>query len=146
MTQFADIADAVVALMQAAPALSSNVWKGRRRPVPEQAADAVIVRLRKSELDHVLQGNFTGAPTQWVTNLEVELYARPSSTQTADEVLDSLLSDVGYRIAADSTLTGSVADIRIIEIDWDDEEAADRLVSCVARCQVKHQTSNRTLE
>lgn len=146
MTQFADIADAVVALMQTAPALSSYVWKGRRRPVPEQADTAVIVRLRNSDLENVLQGNYTGAPTHWLTTLDVEIYARPSSTQTADEVLDALLSDVGDRIAADSTLTGTVADIRVIGIDWDEDETADRLVSCVARCQVKHQTANRTLE
>ena len=141
-TAFASIVGAMVAKLGAAPAVSSQVYRARLRPLAQQHSDAVVVRLLSATPS---MGAIAGGPVDWVTSVAVECYARTTST-TPDVAVDSLLGAVYAKLMSDTTLGGLCADLfpadAMADFDADGEQTA-----CITlQFEVHHRTSNLILE
>lgn len=142
VTSFSAITAAVVALLQAQPAVSENVYRARERVIGKQQLTAVSV-----QWDGAIPavGAIMGSPIDWQSKLIVECYAR-STVTGGDEAVDPLLEAVYQRIAADTTLNNLVFDIGppVLEAEYgaDGEKTGwIRMTYLVA-----HRTKNFNLE
>lgn len=142
ITSFATITGAIVALLQAEPALSQQVFRARDRQLAEEFPDAINVQFDYSTPS---RGAISGAPVDWDSKFTIECYARTSTT-TADLAVDPLLMQVYRRIAADRTLGGLVDDIGepTIEAEYTAEQQRTGWVRM--SYPVMHRTNNNTLE
>jgi hypothetical protein len=141
-TSFSKIVAEVVALLESAPAVSANVYRARSPEVPEQCADAVNVYFEGATPN---EGAIHGAPVDWRSRIVVECYTR-TSTQTADVAIDSLIEKVFEKLAADTTLGGTVAHIGMPEIDTEYNAAGQRTGWVRMTYTVEHRTSNDNLD
>lgn len=103
-TPVATVVTAVMASLQANPAVATQVARVRLRPFDAATTAAVAVRpidaqREESSLD------FTGLST-WAVRFAVECYARSSSAP--DLAVDALLEAVHARLMTDPTLSGVV--------------------------------------
>lgn len=141
-TKFAGIVAALVAKLQAAPAVSTQVDRARLRPVKESQTTAVVVRIQASTPERfaILNG-----PTDWDTEIQIECYAR-SATLAADEAVDALLAAVWAKLAADTTLGGLVMDLNPNVLEYDFAAGADNMACVTLALKVLHRTQNLSLE
>lgn len=120
ITAFARITGALVALLEAEPALSQQIFRARDRQLPEEFPDAINV-----QFDSALpsRGAMSGAPVDWDARFTIECYAR-TTTISPDLAVDPLLMQVYQRIAADQTLGNLVTDIGepAIEAEYNAEQ------------------------
>jgi len=139
---FARITGALVALLEAEPPLSQQIFRARDRQLAEEFPDAINV-----QFDGALpaRGAIFGAPVDWESKFTIECYARTTTT-SADLAVDPLLMQVYERIAADRTLGDLVTDIGepMIEAEYNAEQQRTGWVRM--SYPVMHQTNNLTLE
>ena len=142
MTAFNTIVAAIKTKLEQAPAVSTQVYRARLKPVAAQFSDAVVIRIQggTSERFAVL-----GGPTDWDTAIEIECYAR-SATLTPDEAVDALLGKVWARLAADTTLGGLVMLLHQADVNFDFSGAADDMACATLTLKVMHRTTNPLLE
>jgi hypothetical protein len=141
-TAFLDITAAVVAILNAAPAVSETILQANDRHVPESKVNALNVYHAGSKPE---DGAIYGAPIDWTTGIVIECYAK-TSTETSDVAVDPLIKAVYGRLASDRTLGGLVEDIGVPTIQMDYDSKGQRTGWAVMKYPVEHRTSNNTLE
>lgn len=140
-TAFSAITTAIVAALGAGTPVSPNIYRARLRPMAQQHATAVAVRLQNAFTERFAVAN---APVDYDTTMAVECYAR-SSTTTADVAVDALLEAVYARLASDSTLGGLVGDIWVAALNWDFDADAEQTACVTLTYKVLHRTANLTI-
>lgn len=103
-TPVAAVVTAVMASLQASPAVAAQVARVRMRPFTEATTAAVAVRPIDAQREESELG-FAGASV-WAVRFAVECYAR--STSAPDMAVDALLEAVHTRLMANPTLSGVV--------------------------------------
>lgn len=142
MTAFNTIVAAIKTRLESAPAVSTQVYRARLKPVAAQFNDAVVIRIQGGTADRFA---ILGAPTDWNTTIEIECYAR-SATLTPDEAVDALLGKVWARLAADTSLGGTVMLLHESDVNFDFSGAADDMACATLTLKVMHRTINPLLE
>lgn len=141
-TAFGTIVAGIVTRLQAATAVSAQVYRARLKPIAAQHTDAVVVRIESSTPERFAILN---APTDWDTVIAIECYAR-SATLSADAAVDALLARVWAKLAADTTLGGLVMDLNPVSLEYDFAGEADQIACATLGLRVVHRTNNLTLE
>lgn len=133
----------VAARLLAAPAIATQVLRGRRRPMSEGTAQAIYVYFAGSVPE---RGAIHGAPVDWTTNVRIESTSRAVGTQTAEQAALALNAKAWARLLADQTLGGVAQDIAPGPIDIDEDELDTSLAVVINTLQVVHRTAEHTLE
>ena len=137
-TAFATVVGAMVAALQAAPAVSAQVHRVRLRPMAQDWQTAVVVRPLGVELaDAVGQG----VACVWTTSVAVECYARAPSGTSADLGVDAVLQAVTTRLLADRSLGGTVGDLALGAIAYDFDTDGDATACATLTYQIRHATA-----
>jgi hypothetical protein len=128
---FRQIALAVVAALQAAPALAGGrVSLPLRRPAPPEWQSYIEVRTTSATGDRRVFG--AGGPARWETLLTIDIYTRAAPGQAPDAALDDLLCDVHQRVQALDLTALRVAAIDqqpVLDWDWHDGDTPQALGS-----------------
>lgn len=142
MTAFNVILAAVKTKLEQAPAVSTQVYRARLKPVAAQHNDAVVIRIQGGSAERFA---ILGGPTDWDTTIDIECYAR-SATLSPDEAVDALLGKVWARLAADTTLGGLVMLLHQSDLSYDFSGAADDMACATLTLKVMHRTNNPLME
>lgn len=121
-TPFAAITGAIITVLQQAPAISPNIFRARDRAIAEEYATAINVECNAGQVDY---GQIMGAPEDWESKFTVECYAR-SSTLPGDLAVDPVFDQVKMRLAANSTLGGTVAWLRLVHFEATNDAAGQK--------------------
>lgn len=141
-TAFSALAAGIVTLLEAAPAVSPRITRAATQPLPEQAANMVVVRLIGSTGDAYAQA---GAPVNWDTTIAVECYAR-ATADAPDTAVDALLQAVAARILADETLGGAAAGLaNERRIEWDFESHGQNVACATFTFTARHTTGGNAI-
>lgn len=143
MTNSAHMAvrDALIAALQAAPALAGGRIVGnRRRPMAAEHTTQIYVYLEESQGTRETIGT-----TDWRTRIRVECLARTSAGVTAEDAADALGVSVFARVMADPSLGGSAIDTTAQAMGWADDEADTQLSACQQIFSVWHATSDNAI-
>lgn len=108
---------AIVALLQAAPAVAPVVGRVRMRPMAQSGTTQVVVRPVDTQVQEASMTS--GYPITWDTRLGVECYARAAAGQAPDVAVDSLVEAVYARLMADPTLAGAVIQLQPQALAYD---------------------------
>lgn len=106
---------AIVAALQASPAVAPQVARVRMRPLSANTTTAVVVRPASA----VVAARTLGGPLQWVCRIAVECYAKTTTATAPDAAVDALLQAAYARLMADATLAGAVKRIEPEAIAYD---------------------------
>lgn len=117
---------AIVALLQAAPAVAPVVGRVRMRPMAQSGTTQVVVRPVDSQVQEASMTS--GYPITWDTRLGVECYARAAAGQAPDVAVDSLVEAVYARLMADPTLGGAVIQLQPQALSYDFDADGDNTV------------------
>lgn len=143
MSMVNTLVTAVVAALQAAPAVAPRVERVRLRALPANAATAVVVRPLASEvLDAELP---TGYPYAWTTQVAVECYARAPQGTPPDVAVDALLSAVYARLMADATLGGAATVLQPQAITFDFDVDGENVVCATLQINARQRTAGALL-
>ena len=143
MTAFASLVDAVVAALQAAPAVAAGkVFAHRLRPIAASDAAAVVVRLEQtSATAPIIHAN------DWQTVLAVECYGKTVGVTQADAAVDALLPAVWPRLQGLSASALAVAQVAVDpQIEWLRDLDATAEVCALVRLTIWHRTPSNSLE
>lgn len=115
---------AIVASLQGAPAVASQIGRVKLRPLSASVTQAIIVRPARAVVAAASQTS--GYPVAWSTAIQVECYAKSSSSTAPDVAVDALLQSVYARLMADITLGGAIVSLEPVSIDYDFDVDADQ--------------------
>lgn len=145
MSAHLSIQQAIVAALNAAPALAGgNVKANTVRPVASAASSAIVVRLMQSR---AATPQMISGPYDWATVYQVECLAR-SSTGTSDPAaaVDTLLSAAWERLATVNLSSLGAMDVRMApQLDWQYDDGETPTVSAAISLQVMHRTTSSNL-
>jgi hypothetical protein len=142
-TAFAQVVGAVIAALQAAPAVCDTIYRARTTPVPDSVDQAVSVQWNKAQAQPAA---IFGAPLDWQTLVTVECYSRSVRDGSGDVAVDPLLQAVYARLAQDTTLGGLVEDLYIAEVEAENNSEGKKNGWVRLTYVAVHSTSNSTLE
>lgn len=142
-TAVAAVVSAMVATLQAAPAVSPQVHRARLRPMAADWATAVVVRPLSVAFDPFA---IQHAPFNLDTQIAVECYARASAGTSGDAAVDALMQAVYARLMSDTTIGGLVGDLRPDRLDFDLDADGDNTACATFTFTVLHSAGNKTLE
>lgn len=143
-TVFAQAVGAIVTALGTVPAVSTNIFRARTKPIAKEAADAVVVRVLGSDIERFA---INGGPMNLDTQIAVECYARASgASQSPDAAVDALLAKVYARLAANATLGGLVMDLKPTRLDYDFDADGEATACATLTYTVLHRAANLTLE
>lgn len=142
-TAVAAVVSAMVATLQAAPAVSPQVHRARLRPMAADWATAVVVRPLSVAFEPFA---IQHAPFNLDTQIAVECYARASAGTSGDAAVDALMQAVYARLMSDTTLGGLVGDLRPDRLDFDLDADGDNTACATFTFTVLHSAGNNTLE
>jgi hypothetical protein len=143
MSAFSDILAAVVAALQAAPAVAGGaVMTNRLRPLAAGVTGAVVVRLDSAQ---ATDSSFD--TSDWTTTFLVECYAKAlSAADNPDAAVDVLLAEVYERLASLSLDGLGISQVAVKPaIDWQRDEDSAATVCAVLRLDVIHSVHAKTL-
>lgn len=140
-TAFSSIVAAVIAALEAEPAVCGTIYRARERVVPEQADKAINVQFENALPS---RGAMRGAPVDWSTRVTVECFAR-SVLESGGLAVDPLFQAVYERLAADSTLGGVASDVEIQGIEAENTNEGKKTGWVRLTYIVQHRTSNLNL-
>jgi hypothetical protein len=134
---------AVAALFAAAPALAGNrIFPNREYALPA----GVDSQIHVNRVDADPEGEIlTGAPIDWVTQLEVVIKARKVNTTDAEDVADEIWTAAYARLMADQTLGGLVGLLTQGQVSFDQDEADTDVAVITWRFTVTHRTANNSI-
>lgn len=141
--------DAVVAALQAAPALADGHVKTTRdtnRRMPEGVTRQLRVFLDQTR--PIVENIGGNAPLYWQTRLRVECLARDTLGVTPASAFDTateLAAAVQARLLADSALAALIVDISPGPMAWAEDEADTQLTACQVLFDVQHRSAYATL-
>ena len=142
MTTSAHIAlrNAVVALLNAVPALAGGRIESRRKrqPMPQNVAEDIRVWLHTSD---GRRANLAGETHEWETVLAVHCLARDSGGTDAETRVDALAQAVTDRILNSGRLNGLALDVSLGRITWEGEELESSTADTILAFSIKHRTS-----
>jgi len=141
-TVFANVVGAMVAALSAGTPVSPNISRARIKPLAAEWASAVVVRLQESQFDRMA---IFGAPINTDTLVVVECYAR-STALSADLAVDAVMQAAYARLAANPTLSGTVADCQLQAINFDFDTEQERMGCALMTYLIRHRTQSLTLE
>lgn len=141
-TAFASVVGAVVAALQAAPAVSAQVDRVRLRPVAKESPTAVAVRPRGAKADGSVGQGVVGI---WATAVTVECYARSNASTSPDVAVDALLQDVATRLFQNSSLGGLVGGLDLAAVDYDFDVDGENTACVMLTYQIRHATAANSL-
>lgn len=137
-TPVAAAVGAVVAALQATPAVCVVVDRVRLRPVDKSTTLAVAVRpLQGSVVETSLQGH----PVHLRTALAVDCYARAEPGVSPDLALDPLVQATVNRLLADTTLGGAVVQLQFKDYGFDFDTDAQQTACASLVFELIHRTS-----
>lgn len=142
-TAVAAVVSAMVATLQAAPAVSPQVHRARLRPMAADWATAVVVRPLSVAFEPFA---IQHAPFNLDTQIAVECYARASAGTSGDAAVDALMQAVYARLMSDTTLGGLVGALRPDRLDFDLDADGDNTACATFTFTVLHSAGNNTLE
>lgn len=138
---FVQIQAGLLAALSAGPALAGSLQTNRLRPIPEQQATALVLRLNQSAGNEGVIGTL-----DWLSQYSIECYARVTTAADPAVVVDDLLLAVFDRIATlDPASIGAQAITFTPQIDWQYEDSATPMVCAVVQMSVNHSTSTVNL-
>lgn len=140
-TAFAQIVSAVIGALKADPPVCNLVDRARATVVPDQTDKAVSVQWEQSLPQ---QGTICGAPLDWQTRITVECLAR-SVKDPGDLAVDSLIFSVVERLALDTTLSGLIADLRIVGLEAENTNEGKKTGWVRLTYIAEHRTNNGSL-
>lgn len=142
MSAFTDLTAAIVAALNAAPALAGgNVYRGHAWPMPEDVNEEVFVRTESSVSERT---GITG-PVDWRTAYRIEIRVRYSPDATsADAAVDDLLAAAYARLAALS-LPGVQDIVPGVALAWDYLGGDNNVAAVSFTAEVLHRTEGSTL-
>lgn len=120
---------AIVAALNVAPPVATQIARVRLRPMAQAQAQAVVVRPLQSDVTTVSE--YTSLPVSWTSAISVECYARTGAATTPDVAVDSLVEAVYARLMADPTLGGVVVSLTPQSLSWDFDADGEQTV-CAA--------------
>lgn len=115
-TLMATATAAIVAALQASPAVAPQVARVRMRPLAAGTTTAVVVRPQAMEVD---EAYLAGGIARWQGQCTVECYAKTTTQTAPDAAVDALISATYSRLMADPTLAGAVARIDPVSLAYD---------------------------
>jgi len=142
-TIFLQAVQAMVATLQAAPAVAPKVYRTRLRPLSQQDSAAVVVRLAGSDPD-TLVGQ--GAVMVWGTAVSVECYARGNTLAPADEAVDDLLARVYTRLQQDPSLGGVAGGVTPHSLSVDYDVDGDQTACATVTLLVRHASAPASVQ
>lgn len=135
---------AVVAALTASPALAGgNVMQNRTYPLATGVASQIHVNLATSDPQTPL--SITGAPVDWITEVELVIKARAAGAAEAEAIADGIWTAVYARICADQSLGGRVQDFQPGPAYFDSDEADTSVAKVTWRFKVQHRTTSNTI-
>lgn len=141
-TAFASVVGAVVAALQAAPAVSAQLDRVRLRPVAKESATAVVVRPGGAAHDDSVGQGVVGI---WATSVSVECYARAGASTSPDLAVDALLQDVATRLFQNRSLGGLVGDLTLTTVVYDFDVDGENTACVTLTYQIRHATAANSL-
>lgn len=138
-TAFAQVLGAMQAALQAAAAVSPNVFRARARVVPQQMATAIVVRPAQAERDASVG---QGAMALWLTVVAVDCYARGSAASPVDTAVDALMGAAVQRLMQDQSLGGLVGSIDPQAVTWDFDVDGEQTACATVTFYVRHATAS----
>ena len=142
MTVFVDITAAIMAVLNAAPAISDNVFRARDRAMAEEYSTAINVQVSDSTPFVVA---INGAPIDWETTVTIECYAK-SSTTSGDLAVDPILAAVFARVSANPSLNGTIGWIEPKGFKFEFDSQGHKTGWVGMTYSAHHRTSNMTLD
>ncbi|MCZ2498141.1 DUF3168 domain-containing protein [Xylophilus sp. Kf1] len=141
-TAFAAIGRAIATALSASPAVCPRVAYQRTRPVGQNEVTAVVVRLvGRSQAARA----GTGGGLDWKTPYAIDCYARGSTDDETQELIDDLLARVHERVLADPSIGGRVMGLEVDSVAWDFEAADQTLGAATLVLQALHRTRTGNL-
>lgn len=141
-TAFAAIGRAIAASLSAAPAVCSRVAYQRTRPIGQSEVTAVVVRLvGRSQAERA----GTAGGLDWKTPYAIDCYARGSTDEETQELVDDLLARVHQRVLADPSVGGHLMGLEVDSVAWDFEAADQTLGAATLVLQALHRTRSNNL-
>ncbi len=120
----------------------ADVLTNGRRPMPQTVKARIFVRLDTSA---PRRAAIAGGPSDWTTQLLVEIVARDTPGLEAETAVDQILQQIHARLLTSGNLGGLALDTQITQLAWDEDELETNVASCTASVQVLHRTSESSL-
>ena len=142
VTAFQQLANAMLAALQAAPAVAGGVVsKNRLRPLTALQNSGVVLRFKGATGQEVSLGVI-----DWQSDFNVECYGRAVAPADPTDAADSLLALVWPRLAALNVESlGAMSVVVNPQIDWEEVEAETPMCCAIFRVQVLHRTNAESL-
>ena len=141
-TAFRAIALAIAASLSSAPALAGvSVFQNRLKPLPEDQAQAIVVRTERSAGQEVVLGLI-----DWQTEYVIECYGRGTAGDDPAAAVDDLVQTVWQRLGVVDLSAYQVMGIILNpDIGWDYGEAETPFSCAMLRLQITHRTPSVVL-
>lgn len=143
MTVFASITAAMVASLQAGPAVCQQVHRSRVRPGAAAWTQMVVIRLLDVALEPFA---IRGGPMNADTRVAVECHARAVTGVSAEAAVDALLGAVYQRLAQDPTLGGLLSDLQPLGLTYDFDAEGEPVGVATLTYIARHRVQGGTLE
>ncbi|MEY2688240.1 MAG: hypothetical protein RL375_2438 [Pseudomonadota bacterium] len=142
-TAFLQITDAVLASLQAAPALAGGrITRGRATAVSAAAQTAIAVNVARSRAEPLA---LDGTSLQWETTVVITLFGRAAAGSDAEAAIDPLLVSTWARLQS-LTPPAGVVDVALDPtIAWDVDEADQTVVTAALALRITHITTGSAL-
>ena len=132
------------AVMTTLAGVAVQLDRQRSRPLAESVATGLRVHLRGAQAAHELAGR--GAPISWQTVLGVTCIARTTATSTPDQAVAPLIQSVHAALSGAGAINAAGFTLGPPQLDWDQEEADERIGACAIYYVVTHRSDAVTLE
>lgn len=146
-TAFDNLVAGFVAKLSAATAVCPNIdTDGDAEPLPAGRTTSILVLLGHAE--PVQLGGLQGNPVDWVTEVAVKCFATAQGT-SARPAANTLAGAAYARLALDPSLgIAAAAGVFIGEpaIDFETDQAANRVACTTLTYSVRHRTTSLTLD
>ena len=134
-TAFRTIAVALAASLTGAMA-GVPVFQNRLKPLPEDQAQAVVVRTERTTGQEIVLGM-----TDWQTEYTVECYGRGITSADPSAAVDELVQAVWSRLSTVDLTAFQVMSVTLnANINWDYGEAETPFACAVLALQIVHRT------
>lgn len=134
---------AVAALFAAGPALAGGrIFQNREYSLAVGVASQIHVNRVEADPNGDI---LTGAPIDWVTQLEVVIKARKAAAVEAEDVADDIWTEAYARLMADQSLGGLAMQLTQGAVSFDQDEADTDVASITWRFSVSHRTANNVI-
>ena len=134
---------AIVAALQASPAVATSIGRINLRPTAQALTHAVMVRPLGSEV--IEASMISSLPMTWTTTIAVECHARTTGATSADVAVDALLESVYARLMADPSLGGVVLGLQPQNVSFDFDADGDKPACAPLVLHARHRATPGTL-